>query len=71
MAPIVAVVTKYTKDQTCGISLLRNTNPSDSKPVIIGGIAEDGLFASSPLLVGMEVKSVNNTAVFFHSWFHC
>lgn len=63
MAPIVAVVTKDTKDQTCGISFLRNTNPSDSKPVIIGGIAEDGLFASSPLLVGMEVKSVNNTAV--------
>lgn len=61
MTAIVAIATKESKEQKCGVGL---TNQYPGKgPALITTIAEDGLFASSALVVGMEVKTINNQAV--------
>ena len=61
MTSIVATVTKESKEQKCGIGLT-NKNPGKG-PAMVTNIAEDGLFAGSPLVVGMEVKTINDKHV--------
>lgn len=61
MTAIVAIATKESKEQKCGVGLT-NQYP-DKGPALITSIAEDGLFASSALVVGMEVKTINNQVV--------
>ena len=61
MTAIVAIATKESKEQKCGIGL---TNQHLGKgPVLITSITEDGLFAGSALVIGMEVKTINNQSV--------
>ena len=61
MTAIVAIATKESKEQTCGIGLT-NQHPGKG-PALITSIAEDGLFAGSALVIGMEVKTINNQPV--------
>ncbi len=61
MTSIVATATKESKEQKCGIGLT-NKNPGKG-PVMVTSIAEDSLFAGSSLVVGMEVKTINDKHV--------
>lgn len=60
MRPVTGIAYKQIPEQTVGISFRQDT-PSDS--ILISRIAPDGLFASSPLHVGMKVLNVNSISV--------
>lgn len=56
----VAIVKKPSSGQDCGIVF---GQASPARPVVIGRIAPDSIFANTPLKVGMRVVSVNRTSV--------